>query len=253
MTGLVEGKVALVTGAGSGIGRASALAFAREGARVAVSDRDKASGKETVDLVTAAGGTAIFLVCDVADEDQVEALVDGTVAELGGLDCAHDNAGLGGGRAKLADISRERWDLVHGVNLTGTFLCLQHQIRYMREHGGGAIVVTSSATSLLGFPLTSAYAATKAALNQLVRSAAVEHAPDRIRVNAVLPGPIRTQMVTSAVEADPDLEQHLAQSVPTGRIGEPDEVAQAAVWLCSDRSSFITGTALPVDGGQVLL
>lgn len=253
MSGLVEGKVALVTGAAAGIGRGSALAFAREGARVAVADVDEAGGKETVELITAAGGEAIFLSCDVSQEDQVAALVAGTVEAFGGLDCAHDNAGLGGGQAKLADIPRDRWDVVHGVNLTGTFLCLQHQIRYMREHGGGSIVVTSSATSLLGFPLTSAYAATKAALNQLVRSAAVEYAPDGIRVNAVLPGPIRTNMVASAIEANPGLEQHLADSVPAGRIGEPDDVAQAAVWLCSDRSGFVTGVTLPVDGGQVLL
>jgi NAD(P)-dependent dehydrogenase (short-subunit alcohol dehydrogenase family) len=251
--GIVEGKVALVTGAAGGIGRASALAFAREGARVAVADINEAGGAETVELIRENGGEARFFRCDISAEDDVRALIEGTVEAFGGLDCAHNNAGGGGGQAALAETTRENWDRTVGLNLTGTWLCLAHEIRYIAEHGGGAIVATSSASSVLGFPLTSAYAATKAGINQLVRSAAVEYAAAGIRINALLPGPIMTAMTRRAMAKNPDLEDHLKRVVPIGRIGRPADVAEATVWLCSDRASFITGVSLPVDGGQTLL
>ncbi|ONH22897.1 SDR family oxidoreductase [Pseudofrankia asymbiotica] len=252
MTGLVEGKAALVTGAANGIGRASALAFAREGARVAVADVDADGGEETVRLIAKQGGEAFFVPCDVADEDAVAAAVALTVQRYGALDCAHNNAGLGQRQVPLAEISRASWDRTLAVNLTGTWLCLKHEIQHMQAHGGGAIVATSSATSLLGVPLTAAYAATKAAINQLVRSAAMEYAKVGIRVNAVLPGPIGTEMVTRAMAENPALEDHLMQTVPLARVGTPEEVADAVVFLCSPRSGFTTGSLLTIDGGQVL-
>jgi NAD(P)-dependent dehydrogenase (short-subunit alcohol dehydrogenase family) len=252
MAGLVDGKVALVTGAAAGIGRASALAFAAEGARVIVSDIDAGGGAETVRLIRAAGHKAEFIPCDIADAEQVAALVTRTVERYGRLDCAHNNAGIGGGQRWLADTPREQWDRVLAVNLTGSWLCLAEEIRHMTTAGGGAVVATSSASSVLGITRTGSYAATKAAINQLVRSAASEYAAAGVRVNAVLPGPIRTELVARATAADPALKDHLLASVPMRRFGEPSEVANAVVWLCSDRASFVTGACLTVDGGQVL-
>ncbi|MET0448490.1 MAG: glucose 1-dehydrogenase [Aeromicrobium sp.] len=253
MTGLVEGKVALVTGAANGIGRASARAFAREGAKVVVSDVDEDGGRETVALIQADGGEATFVACDISDAEQVAALVATTVSTYGALHCAHNNAGLGHGQARVADIERAGWDRTLAVNLTGSWLCLQEELRHMEANGGGSIVATSSSTSLLGFPMTAGYAATKAAINQLVRSSANEYARSGVRVNAVLPGPIETNMVAGALVENPELKAILDASVPLGRIGQPEEVAEAVVWLCSDRASYVTGTSLPVDGGQVLL
>lgn len=252
MTGLVEGKVALVTGAAAGIGRASALAFAAEGAQVVVSDVDAKGGAETVRRIRAAGQEAEYIACDIADAAQVDALVAATVDRYGRLDCAHNNAGIGGGQRWLAETPREQWDKVLAVNLTGSWLCLAAELRQMTTAGGGAIVATSSASSVLGIARTGSYAATKAAINQLVRSAASEYAEAGVRVNAVLPGPIRTELVARAMTADPALEGHLLTTVPLGRLGEPREVAEAVVWLCSDRASFVTGACLVVDGGQVL-
>ncbi|SNQ45256.1 2,5-dichloro-2,5-cyclohexadiene-1,4-diol dehydrogenase [Frankia canadensis] len=251
MSGLVAGKVALVTGAASGIGRASAMAFAREGAMVTVADVDADGGAETVRLVEAAGGEAIFVRCDIADEDDVRSAVAVTVERFGRLDCAHNNAGLGHGQAKLAEIDRNRWDRTVAVNLTGTWLCLKYEIQHMLERGeGGAIVVTSSATSLLAFPLTAGYAATKAGINQLVRSAAKEYGRDGIRVNAVLPGPISTEMVARSFVENPSLQKHLEEDVPLGRLGTPEEVADTVVFLCSGNAGFISGSMLTIDGGQ---
>ena len=252
VSGLVDGKVALVTGAGGGIGRATALAFAREGAAVAVSDIDSETSAATAELVEKAGGTAASFPCDVSDEAAVSRLVDDVVARFGGLHCAHNNAGLGIGQARLAEIERARWDRALAVNLTGTWLCMKFEIRHMTAHGGGAIVATSSATSVLGYAMSSGYAATKAGINALVRTAANEYAAQGIRVNAVLPGPIRTDMVARAVQANPGLEAHLNDTVPMGRIGDPEDVAEAVVWLCSDRAPYTTGAMLTIDGGQVL-
>jgi NAD(P)-dependent dehydrogenase (short-subunit alcohol dehydrogenase family) len=252
MPGLVEGKVALVTGAGSGIGRSAALAFAREGAAVAVSDIDPDAGAATAELVEKAGGTAAAFPCDVSDEAAVARLVDDVVARFGGLHCAHNNAGLGHGQARLADIERAGWDRTLAVNLTGTWLCMKFEIRHMAASGGGAIVATSSATSVLGYALSGGYAATKAGINALVRTAANEYAAEGVRVNAVLPGPIRTDMVARAIRANPGLEAHLKDTVPMGRVGAPEDVAEAVVWLCSDRAPYTTGAMLAIDGGQVL-
>ena len=252
MPGLVEGKVALVTGAAAGIGRASALTFAADGAQVVVSDVNAEGGAETVRLIRATGHEAEFIPCDIADAAQVAALVAGAVERFGRLDCAHNNAGIGGGQRWLAETPREQWDRVLAVNMTGSWLCLAEELRHMTAAGGGAIVATSSASSVLGITRTGTYAATKAAINQLVRSSASEYAAAGVRVNAVLPGPIRTELVARATSKDPALEKHLLASVPMERFGEPREVANAVVWLCSDRASFVTGACLAVDGGQVL-
>jgi NAD(P)-dependent dehydrogenase (short-subunit alcohol dehydrogenase family) len=247
-----SGKVALVTGGGAGIGRASALKFAAEGAAVAVADLNPDSASATAAMITDLGGTAAAFACDVSDEASVAQVIDDVVGLYGALDYAHNNAGLGHAQARLSDIEREGWDRVFAVNVTGTWLCMKYEIRHMLSAGGGAIVATSSASAALGFPLIAGYAASKAAINALVRTAANEYAADRIRVNSVMPGPIRTDMTDRAMRQNPALEQHLSEAVPMGRIGEADEVAEAVVWLCSDRSSFTTGATLTVDGGQLL-
>jgi NAD(P)-dependent dehydrogenase (short-subunit alcohol dehydrogenase family) len=253
MTGLVAGKVALVTGAGNGIGRASALKFAAEGAvAVAVADMDGEAAEKTVAMITERGGRGAAYALDIADEAAVERLIDEVVSKFGGLHCALNNAGSGHPQVRIGEIERDAWERTFAVNATGTWLCMKYEIKHMLGAGGGAIVATSSATSVLGFPLTGGYGASKSAINAMVRTAANEYARDGIRVNAVLPGPIATDMTVRAIARTPGLEQHLIEAVPMGRIGTPDEVAEAAVWLCSDRSSFITGAMLAIDGGQTL-
>jgi NAD(P)-dependent dehydrogenase (short-subunit alcohol dehydrogenase family) len=249
--GLLDGKVVLVTGAAAGIGRASAIRFAQEGARgVVVADVDDTGGAETVSMVADCGAEALFVHCDVADEELVAAMVESAAGRFGRIDGAYNNAGLGHGQADLASIDRKGWNRTLDVNLTGTWLCLKYELLHMAAAGGGAIVNQSSATGYLGFPLVAGYGATKAAIMQLTMTAAVEYATRGVRVNALAPGPIRTDMVARAIEANPNLAAHLEAAVPMGRIGEPDEVAQAAAWLLSDRSSYITGVTIPVDGAQ---
>lgn len=246
----LTGKVAVVTGGASGIGRASATALARAGAAVMIGDL--ADAFATVEDIQRLGGRAATVSCDIADEAQVEELFAAAVREFGRVDVLHANAGLGHGQAKLTEIELAAWQRTVSVNLTGNWLCLRAGIRQMLQQGnGGAVVVTSSATGLVGFPQVAGYAATKAALISLVKTAAIEFAEASIRVNAVAPGPIATDMVRRAMEENPALAEHLQASVPLRRVGEPINVADAVVWLCSDAAAYITGAVLPIDGGQV--
>jgi NAD(P)-dependent dehydrogenase (short-subunit alcohol dehydrogenase family) len=246
------GKVALVTGAGAGIGRASAQAFAREGASVVVADVDADGGWETVQLITGEGGRALFVRTDVSVPAEVEAMVRAAVDTFGGLDYAHNNAGIASGGRPVAEFLDDEWDRVLAVMLSGVYHCLKSEIPRMLERGGGAIVNTASGAGLVGFPGQAAYVAAKHGVIGLTKVAALDYGKRGIRVNALCPGTARTPMVDTAVANDPSLEQYLAGLHPIGRIGRAEEIAAGAVWLCSDAASFVLGHALAVDGGYVI-
>lgn len=241
----------MVTGAGSGIGRATALAFARAGARVVVSDVLKDMGERTVALIREEGGEALFVECDVAQVSQVEALVGGTVKAFGRMDCAFNNAGIEGHQAQTADSDEENFDRVIAVNLRGVFLSMKYEIRAMVAQGGGAIVNNASVAALVGFAGLPAYCASKGGVIQLTRTAALEYADKGIRINAVCPGVVRTQMIDRITGGDPEAEARFVALQPVGRMGTPEEIANAVVWLCSDQASFVTGHPMVVDGGLV--
>jgi NAD(P)-dependent dehydrogenase (short-subunit alcohol dehydrogenase family) len=248
---LLQDKVALVTGAGTGIGQASALAFARAGAKVVVSDIDPNGGKATVELILAEGGEASFQPADVTDAAQVEALVGYAVRTYGALHCAHNNAGVLGPSAKLTDVPDEAFAGVIAVNLTAVFLCMKHEITAMLAAGGGSIVNTSSYSGLVAVPFASAYVASKHGVVGLTKAAAVEYGRKGIRVNAVCPGTTRTQMNIERAQSSPDMAKAMTDVTPMRRLAEPSEIANSVVWLCSDAASFVNGHALPVDGGAV--
>jgi NAD(P)-dependent dehydrogenase (short-subunit alcohol dehydrogenase family) len=250
MTLIHDGRVALVTGAGSGIGRSSAMIFAREGAKVVVSDLVLEAAEETVERIQANSGTAIAARCDVTSDDEVRALVATTVKTFGRLDAAHNNAGMTHAQVLAADISEEEFDRSIAVNLKGVWLCMKHEIPQMLG-SGGAIVNAGSTAAVVGLPKFAAYTATKHGVVGLTKSAALDYAAQGIRVNVVSPGATRTPMMLKAMEDNPEREQFVRSGIPMGRLAEPDEVAEAAVWLCSDRASFITGQVLQVDGGIV--
>ncbi len=242
-------KVALVTGGGSGIGRASSLAFAALGARVVVSDIAPEGGEETVWIIREAGGEATFIRADVSQSSDVTALVDGAVERYGRLDCAHNNAGIAGASAlPFSDYPDELFDNVLAVNLKGVWLCLKAEVRQMLAQGGGAIVNTASIAGLIG-GFGAAYTASKHGVIGLTKQVAVQHATAGIRVNAVCPGLIETAM-TRPVYTPERWEQAISMH-PMHRDGTPEEIAQTVVWLCSDAASFVTGQALAVDGGYV--
>lgn len=244
----MSGKVALVTGAASGIGRATALAFARSGASVMVSDVSEGGGAETVALIEQAGGEAAFQHCDVSQAAEVKALVAATLERFGRLDYAHNNAGVNSiARSEWDD---EVWDWAIGINLTGVMLCMREQIPAMLAGGGGAIVNTSSINGLTGNPSQPAYVASKHGVIGLTRMAALKHARDNIRVNAICPGVIETAM-TAQVAANPEIKAVMEGMTPMGRMGRPEEIAAAVVWLCSDQASFVTGHPMVVDGGAI--
>jgi NAD(P)-dependent dehydrogenase (short-subunit alcohol dehydrogenase family) len=252
MPGILDGKVALVTGGGNGIGRATALAMARESARVAVADYEAESARETVALINAAGGQAISLSGDVTVAAQVQAMLDGTIAAYGRLDCAFNNAGIAGHQVESSGQLTHEWseksfDRMIEVNLKGVWLCMKHEIPLMLAAGAGAIVNTASIAGLLGLRTSSGYVAAKHGVIGLTKSAAVEYAEQNLRVNAVCPGYIVTRMTGP-------VREHRADAVltrtPMRRFGEPNEIAEMVVWLCSDRASYVTGAAYEVDGGM---
>jgi NAD(P)-dependent dehydrogenase (short-subunit alcohol dehydrogenase family) len=247
-----DGKVALVTGGGSGLGRASAVAFARDGARVVVADIAEAGGRATVAEIEAQGGEAVFVPTDVTQESHVEALVAGAVARYGRLDCALNNAGTTGPGAFTADYSVEDWTRTLTLNLTSVFLCLRQEIPVMLAAGGGSIVNMASGAGLQGFAGLPAYVASKHGVVGLTRAAALEYGSQGVRINAVCPGSTRTPMLEGFMGGDPKIEKMMTRSVPIGRLGRPEEIAEAVVWLCSDAASFVVGHALAVDGGSVV-
>jgi NAD(P)-dependent dehydrogenase (short-subunit alcohol dehydrogenase family) len=251
MAGLVQGKIALVTGGGSGIGRATSLALATEGAKVAVSDVVVAGGEETVRLIKAAGGEATFIKADVAKAAEVEALINKVVETYGRLDCAFNNAGIEGAMTSTTECSEENFDRTIAVNLKGVWLCMKHEIPQMLKQGGGAIVNTASVAGLIGFQGLPAYVASKHGVNGLTKTAALEYAKHGIRVNAVCPGVIHTPMLDRLFSSQPGADETIAAMEPVGRLGKPEEIAAAAVWLLSDAASFVTGLPMAVDGGLI--
>ncbi len=251
MARLVDGKVALVTGAASGIGRASALAFACEGAKVVVSDVNAEGGEETVRLIRVAGGEAAFVRADVSRVAEVDALVAEAVRRFGRLDCAHNNAGIAGVRAAAADIAEKDFDALVAVNLKGTWLSMRAELRVMLKSGSGAIVNTSAMNAISGSKGTAAYTAASAGILGFTRSAALDYADAGIRINAVCPGTIRTPMIERMIAGRAEVESALVARVPMKRLGTPDEIAAAVVWLASDSASFVTGQSFPIDGGMV--
>lgn len=252
MAGDLEDKVGLITGAGSGIGRETALLFAREGARVVVSDVNPEAGGETVELVRRAGGEAVFIRCDVTKGIEVEALVAAAVEAYGRLDCAFNNAGIEGDtRATTITCTEENFDLNVEVNLKGVWRCMKYEIeQFLRQGSPGAIVNTSSLAGLVGVPRGNAYVAAKHGVIGLTKTAALEFAKQDIRVNAVCPGAIETPMLNRIVGGSEKGYEMMRRMEPVGRLGKPSEIAEAAVWLCSDRASFVTGLAMSVDGGS---
>jgi NAD(P)-dependent dehydrogenase (short-subunit alcohol dehydrogenase family) len=244
-------KVVLVTGGSYGIGRAAAIGFARKGAKVSIADLDVERGEETLRRIKEEGGEAIFVKTDVSSEEDVKALVDKTVRTYGKLDCAFNNAGIHKQFVSTIDFSAEDWEEMINVNLKSVWLCMKYEIPQMLKQGKGAIVNTSSAAGLVGAPSNPAYPASKHGVVGITKSTALEFARKGIRVNCVCPGPTRTGMNEALVATSPEIVRAMDQKVPMGRIGEPEEVAAAAIFLCSDEASYITGHALPVDGGIV--
>ena len=250
--GALDGKVALVTGAAAGIGRAAAEIFAREGAAVVVADIDTEGGHETVSRIESAGHEAAFVRADVSIKADVDAMVQFAVDTYGGLDCAHNNAGIAAPMAPLAEYSDGAWDRTIAVMLTGVYLCMKAEIPRMLERGGGAIVNTASGVGLVAYANQAAYTASKHGVIGLTKVAALDYGARGIRVNAICPGTARTPMVDAAIRYDPSIDEQLKALHPIGRIGEASEIAEAAVWLCSPAASFVLGVALPVDGGYVV-
>ena len=254
--GSYAGKVAFVTGAASGIGRAAALAFAREGASVVVADVSEQDNQETARMIEAAGGQALAIRCDVTRAEDVKAALDTTIETFGRLDAAFNNAGVEQAKKATADLTEEEWDRIVAIDLRGVFLCLKYEIPLMLKQGGGAIVNTSSGAGVKGFKDQAAYVAAKHGVVGLTKAAALDYASANIRINVVCPGIIDTPMMDRFGGGTPEgKERELAGAAaaePIGRAGKPEEIAAAVLWLCSDAASFVTGAAMVVDGGQTV-
>jgi NAD(P)-dependent dehydrogenase (short-subunit alcohol dehydrogenase family) len=251
MAGLVDGKATLITGAASGIGAAAARIFAREGARLVLSDIQAELGAQVAKELEAQGFVAHFIAADVAREEDVQRLVAQSVDLLGTLDCAFNNAGITPPPALLHETSLDDWDRTLAVNLTSVFLCMREELRVMLEHGRGAIVNTASGSGLIATPGLSPYCASKHAILGMTKTAAVENARAGIRVNAILPGSTDTPMLHATMSSSPEAKKMILASTPTGRLGTPEEIGEAAVWLCSDRASYVSGESMLVDGAAV--
>jgi NAD(P)-dependent dehydrogenase (short-subunit alcohol dehydrogenase family) len=248
--GAMDAKVALVTGAAAGIGRATAFAFAAEGASVAVVDTEEQRGGAVAEEIRQAGGRALFIPADVSQAELVTAMVGATMSRFGRLDFAFNNAGIEGDPGPIELCSDQNWDRTLAVNLTGVFLCMRAEIPAIRDSGGqGAIVNCASIAGLNGFPGLAAYVASKHGVNGLTRSAALELAADGIRVNSVCPGAIETEMIQRIKVEQPELIERTVAAHPLGRLGQPEEIAACVIWLCSTGAGFVTGQAIAVDGG----
>lgn len=242
-------KVAIVTGASFGIGKAAAIAFAERGAKVVVADI--AEDHATVDTIKKNGGEAIFVKCDVSKEDDVQHMVNQTIKQYGRLDFAFNNAGVEGDSAPAHECTNQNWDKVIGINLTGTWYCMKHEIPHMLKQGKGAIVNNASIAGLVGFGGIPAYVVSKHGVVGLTKNAALDYARQGIRVNVVCPGVIKTPMIDRFTGKKKEVEQQFEDMEPIGRMGKPEEVAAAVIWLCSDAASFVTGHTMAVDGGWV--
>lgn len=251
MAGTLNGKVAFITGAATGIGRATAVAFAKAGAAVAVVDTNTDAALLTAKMVNEAGVRSRFFKCDVSQSDEVKKAVEDAVKEFGRIDFAFNNAGIEGAQGMTPDCTEENWNKVIDVNLKGVWLCMKYQIPQMLKQGGGSIINCSSIAGLVGFPGIPAYVASKHAVIGLTKTAALEYAKSNIRVNAICPGVIETPMIDRFAHGEAQIRKQLADGEPVGRMGQPEEIASAALWLGTSDSSFVTGHSLVVDGGWV--
>jgi NAD(P)-dependent dehydrogenase (short-subunit alcohol dehydrogenase family) len=245
-------KVAFVTGGANGIGRATALAFAREGANVVVADLSEKGNQETARMIEELGGRVLAVKCDVSRAEEVKAALDKAVNEFGGLDFAFNNAGVEQPLSAIADVTEDEWDRLMRINLRGVFLCMKHEIPLMLRQGGGAIVNTSSGAGVKGIKDQAAYCATKHGVIGLTKSAALDYAQSNIRINAVCPGIIATPMMERFTGGTHEGEQRVIAQEPVGRMGKPEEIAAAVVWLCSDAAAFVVGHSMVIDGGQTV-